>query len=123
MRDVAEIFIKPPTWALNHYLEFEICPNGDWLDLDIAPDNKTILYCDLDSRVTMDPVQKTWTAELAIPTLCFNSTISSGDEWRLNLFRIEGREPKRFYSAWIPTYTPLPNFHVPALFGIVRFGA
>jgi hypothetical protein len=121
MRDVAEIFIRPDDWETSHYLEFEISPNGDWLDLDISPGKKSILSCEMKSRVTMDAERKTWTAELASPSACFNRPIQSGETWRLNLFRIEGCEPDRFYSAWIPTHTPLPNFHVPSLFGTIRF--
>lgn len=121
MRDVAEVFIRPGAWEPSHYLEYEISPNGDWLDLDIAPGRKSILYCDLKSRVALNPEDNSWTAELAIPFGCFNTHVNPGDEWRLNLFRIEGREPERFYSAWIPTHTPQPNFHVPELFGILRF--
>ena len=41
--------------------------------------------------------------------------------WRVNFFRCEGIDPHRFYSAWQPTYTPDPNFHVPEKFGTLRF--
>src|SRR5512145_1123046 len=53
-KDVAEVFIRPPENELRHYLEFEISPNGGWLDLDIAPGKKSILNCDLISRVLVD---------------------------------------------------------------------
>ena len=42
------------------------------------------------------------------------------DGWRLNLFRVEGREgagQQRVHSAWSPTGTSTPDFHVPAAFG------
>jgi alpha-galactosidase len=120
-RDVAEAFIRPPENALRHYLEFEISPNGDWLDLDIAPGEKTILGCDLKSRVVMDPNARSWTAELAIPMGCLTARFDPKDVWSINLFRIEGREPDRFYSAWQPTRTPRPNFHVPEAFGQLHF--
>ena len=121
MRDVAEVFIRPETWEPSHYLEFEISPNGDWLDLDISPGHKSILCCDLKSRVASDRRHHTWTAEMAIPMSCFAQSLDPGQAWRLNLFRIEGRDPNRFYSAWIPTYTPQPNFHIPEVFGVLRF--
>ncbi len=121
MRDVAEVFVRPGMWETSHYLEFEVSPNGDWLDLDISPDRKTILYCSMKTRVIRDDKLKIWIAEIAIPTTCFNVPLSSGESWRLNLFRIEGREPARFYSAWIPTHTSIPNFHVPELFGSLLF--
>ena len=120
-KDVAEAFIRPPQNDLRHYLEFEISPNGDWLDLDIAPGEKTILFCDMKSRVTIDSHASAWSAELAIPINCLTSTFSPDDIWNVNLFRIEGAEPSRFYSAWLPTNTPQPNFHVPEAFGELQF--
>ncbi len=120
-KDVAEVFIRPPENELRHYLEFEISPNGDWLDLDIAPGKKLILYCDFKSRVLVDSETRIWTAEMAIPLGCLTSKFDPKDIWRLNLFRIEGREPDRFYSAWQPTHTQQPNFHIPEVFGELHF--
>jgi hypothetical protein len=42
-------------------------------------------------------------------------------EWRANFYRIEGQNEPRFYSAWQPTHTMKPNFHVPSAFGRLRF--
>jgi alpha-galactosidase len=120
-RDVAEAFIRPPENGFGHYFEFEISPNGDWLDLDIAPGQKQILYCDLRSRVVVDSIARIWTAELAIPMNCLTTTFNPNDVWSINLFRIEGCEPNRYYSAWRPTHTPRPNFHVPEVFGELHF--
>jgi alpha-galactosidase len=39
----------------------------------------------------------------------------------VNFFRCEGADPLRYYGAWQPTGTPQPNFHVPAVFGTLRF--
>ncbi len=122
MKDVAEVFIRPRGWDLRHYLEFEISPNGDWLDLDIAPGEKTILFCDLKSRVTVDSSASIWLAEMAIPMNCLTASFRPDEIWNMNLFRIEGAEPNRFYSAWLPTNTHQPNFHVPEVFGELRFG-
>jgi|WetSurMetagenome_2_1015567.scaffolds.fasta_scaffold277621_1 hypothetical protein len=120
LRDVAEIFIHPSSGEPRRYKEFEISPNGDWLDLDIAPGEKSILDCDLRSRVVIDRDALLWTAELAIPMSCLVPSFNPSETWRLNLFRIEGQEPNRFYSAWIPTHTPQPNFHVPEVFGTLH---
>jgi hypothetical protein len=121
LRDVAELFIRPGNEDPRHYREFEISPNGDWLDLDISPGKKTHLFSDLKSRVTIDADRCLWTAELAIPLDCMAQAFDPGEIWRLNLFRIEGAEPNRFYSAWRPTHTPQPNFHVPEQFGALQF--
>ena len=120
-RDVAEAFIRPPENALNHYLEFEISPNGDWLDLDIAPGQKTMLCCDLRSRVAVDHNSRIWTAEMAIPINSLSMKFNPSEVWSINLFRIEGSEPDRFYSAWRPTHTRQPNFHIPEAFGALHF--
>jgi hypothetical protein len=45
----------------------------------------------------------------------------TGDSWRLNLFRCIGTGNERFL-AWLPTYTPEPYFHVPEVFGELKFG-
>ena len=121
LRDVAEAFIRRGSNESRHYLEFEVSPNGDWLDLDISQGEKSHLFCDLKSRVVMDPDAGIWTAELAIPVNCLTTALDPNEIWRLNLFRIEGREPNRFYSAWQPTHTPKPNFHVPEFFGELHF--
>lgn len=121
LRDVAELFIRPGEDAPTHYREFEVSPNGDWLDLDIEPGRKTILMCDMRVRVVVDKATRLWTADLGIPFTCLTAAFDPREIWRLNLFRIEGPEPSRFYSAWRPTRTPKPNFHVPDAFGSLRF--
>jgi hypothetical protein len=121
MRDVAELFLHPETDEPRRYREFEISPNGDWLDLDISPGEKSILHCDLKSRVVINPERRIWTAEMSIPTNCLSESFDPGAVWRVNFFRIEGEDPDRFYSAWRPTYTIRPNFHVPEAFGVLQF--
>jgi hypothetical protein len=121
LRDVAEVFIRTGADETRHYKEFEISPNGDWLDLDISQGAKSHLFSDLKSRVAVDPDIHVWRAELAIPVNCLTTAFDSGEIWRLNLFRIEGKEPGRFYSAWQPTRTTRPNFHVPERFGELHF--
>jgi alpha-galactosidase len=41
--------------------------------------------------------------------------------WRVNFFRVEGAAESRFYSAWNPTGTPEPSFHVPGAFAPLIF--
>ena len=121
LRDVAEIFIQPEPDEIRKYREFEISPNGDWLDLEIAPGRKLILECDLKTRVEVDAQARVWTAELGIPLKNLTGRFNPGVAWRANVFRIEGEEPSRFYSAWQPTRTPEPNFHVPERFAELCF--
>lgn len=120
-RDVAEIFIRPGSEEPHHYREFEISPNGDWLDLDIFPGGKADLHCSMRSRVALDEDAGIWTAEMALPTGSLARAFDPSEIWRVNFFRVEGAEPNRFYSSWQATHAPEPNFHVPDAFGELRF--
>jgi glycosidase len=119
-RDVCEAFLQPEPSG-RRYLEFEVAPNGYWIDLDIAPGEKHDLQSSLKRRVSVDENNKRWQAVLAVPmkslTLRFDPTAT----WRANFYRVEGDTEPRFYSAWQPTRTPKPNFHVPEAFGKLVF--
>lgn len=120
-RDVAEIFLQTDARQARRYWEFEVSPNGMWIDLEISPDGKRNPHSGMKSRVMVDGLQKIWTAELALPMLILVSVFDPSAEWRVNFFRVEGATEPRFYSSWRPTYTPEPNFHVPEAFGRLRF--
>ncbi len=120
-RDVAELFIQPDTESGHHYKEIEVSPNGDWLDLAVANGQDSDLNCDMETRTAIHVRENMWTAELAIPMTCLIRKFSPKSSWHVNFFRVEAPEPNRFYSAWHPTKTPYPNFHVPEAFGILRF--
>jgi hypothetical protein len=120
-RDVAEVFLQPPHQSGRNYAEFEISPNGAWLDLAIENGQLRHLHCPMKSRVGVHPEQNLWTAELALPVSAITPDFDPRQTWRLNFFRIEGTEPDRFYSSWKPTYTDRPNFHVPEVFGTLKF--
>ena len=120
-RDVAEAFLQPDRSNLRRYKEFEVSPNGFWIDLDIAPGEKHDLKSRLKRRVILDEAQKIWIAELAIPVKCLVPRFDPAVAWRVNFYRVEGAEEPRFYSAWRPTSTAVPNFHVPEAFGELVF--
>ncbi len=120
-RDVAEVFLQPPGPAARSYKEFEVSPNGYWIDLDIAPGEKHDLQSGLKRRVTIDEKSKTWVAELALPMKSLTAHFDPTAAWRVNFYRVEGATEPRFYAAWQPTGTPTPNFHVPKVFGKLRF--
>jgi alpha-galactosidase len=120
-RDVAEVFLQPDPSQLRRYKEFEVSPNGFWIDLDIAPGEKRDLKSRLLRRVILDEAAKIWTAELALPMKCLVEQFDPTATWRVNFYRVEGATEPRFYSAWQPTRTPAPNFHVPEAFGELVF--
>jgi len=125
-RDVAEVFLQPDASVERRYKEFEVAPNGMWIDLDISPSGLADLKSGLTRFVHVDARQKIWTAELAIPMRCLTAHFDPNKVWRANLYRVEGKTgPRQYlarqYLAWQPTHTPQPNFHVPKAFGTLRF--
>jgi alpha-galactosidase len=120
-RDVAEAFLQPDSSELRRYKEFEISPNGSWIDLDIAPGENRDLQSGLKSRVRVNDDKKLWIAELSIPMKSLVEHFDPAAIWRVNFYRVEGAAEPRFYSAWRPTHTPEPNFHVPEAFGRMIF--
>ncbi len=122
-RDVAEVFLQPDPSNPKRYKEFEVSPNGFWIDLDIAPGEKQDMKSGLRRRVILEEAKKTWVAELALPMKCLVDRFDPAATWRVNFYRVEGATEPRFYSAWRPTGTPAPNFHVPEAFGELVFTA
>jgi len=121
-RDVAETFLQPDASRPRYYREFEVSPNGMWIDLDIFPEGLRDLKSGLARSVWLDREGHRWTAELAIPMKALTERFDPTAVWRANFYRVEGPQEPRFYSAWRATGTPEPNFHVPAAFGKLRFG-
>lgn len=120
-RDVAEAFLQPDRAGERYYREFEVAPNGMWVDLDIFPEGRRDLGSGLTRSVWMDRAQHKWAAELAIPMKSLVTRFDPAVVWRVNFFRVEGKQEPRFYSAWRATGTPEPNFHVPHAFGKMKF--
>jgi alpha-galactosidase len=120
-RDVAEVFLQPDPSRPRYYREFEVSPNGMWIDLDIFPGGRSGLKSGLSRSIWLDREQHTWAAELAIPMKALTATFDPAAVWRVNFYRVEGPKEPRFYAAWRATETPEPNFHVPSAFGKLRF--
>jgi alpha-galactosidase len=120
-RDVAETFLQPDSSDPFVYREFEVSPNGYWIDLAVSHGKIEELHSGLRRRVVLDEKAKAWTAELAVPMKYLTTQFDPKAAWRVNFFRIEGEKESRFYAAWSPTYSPKPNFHVPSAFGTLSF--
>jgi hypothetical protein len=120
-RDVCEVFVQPRGSHPKYYKEIEVAPNGSWIDLEIAPGEKHDMRSGLRRQVNIEETQKEWRAVLAVPIKSLTARFEMPAVWRVNFFRVEGAEEPRFYSAWRPTNTPTPNFHVPEEFGALVF--
>src|ERR1700676_1719980 len=120
-RDVCEIFLQPRGSHPSCYKEIEVAPNGLWIDLEIAPGEKRDLRSGLRRRVNINEQTKQWQGIVALPLKSLVGRFEMPAVWRVNFFRVEGAEEPRFYSAWRPTNTPTPNFHLPEAFGALVF--
>jgi alpha-galactosidase len=120
-RDVAEAFLQPDSSDPLVYKELEISPNGFWIDLNISHGEREEMRSGLRRRVVQDGKASTWTAELAVPMRSLTPAFDPQKSWRVNFYRVEGAKEPRFYSAWSPTLSARPNFHVPAAFGHLVF--
>lgn len=123
-RDVCEIFVAPDIKEPKKYFEFEVAPNGEWLDvaLDLTSGTR-ISNWDYASRMEsfarIEPGKVVMA--IKIPWSAFGKTPKAGDVWLGNLLRCVGKNPDRGYLAWQPTLTKEPAFHVPEKFGEFRF--
>lgn len=123
-RDVFEIFIAPENRVPERYFEFEVSPLGEWLDVALKIENKErISNWDYDSGLkTAAKIEKGIVmSAIFIPFSALGKTPKIGEIWRGNIFRCIGRDPGRGYLAWMPTFTDVPNFHVPSSFGKFKF--
>ena len=120
-RDVAEVFLQTSRFGEKYYKEFEVSPNGQWLDLDISPRGLSHIASGMRRVVKLDESNQEWVAEIAIPMTALTTHFDPARTWRVNFFRCEGTDPNRFYGSWQPTGTPTPDFHVPEAFGTLRF--
>ena len=118
---MVEAFLQPDPAHQYSYREFEVSPNGMWVDLDIFPAGRADLKSGLQRSVVKDEKSRVWIAELAIPMSSLTTKFNPAAIWRANFYRVEGRKEPRTYLAWQPTHTPQPNFHVPTAFGKLRF--
>jgi hypothetical protein len=129
LKDTAEAFINPEPERFNHYYEFEVAPNNQWVDLEIDLTKTPFGDAGWDSHfehaTRLDAQHHVWTAEMRIPVKSMGvKTLEAGTAWRLNLYRLDGLgdDTQRRFFSW----SPLPpgknrSFHQPSSFGIIKF--
>jgi len=123
-RDVCEIFLAPNKAEFRKYFEFEIAPNGEWIDLGIhqKPDERITDWDYMSGMKSAALIEKDKvTMAIKIEWSAFGKTPKAGDIWLGNIFRCIGKDPTRGYLAWSPTGTKEPSFHVPEKFGKFEF--
>jgi hypothetical protein len=122
--DVAEAFIGSDFKNIRRYKEFQVSPQGEWVDLDIDRDNPKpesgwVWNSGFQVKARVDPAKKIWYGEMKIPMNKVDTRPPEpGLEMRINLFRCQDAPPDRKYIAWQPTRSR--TFHVPEAFGRLR---
>ena len=117
--DVAELFIGSDFVNIQRYKEFEVSPQGEWVDLDVKKDLKDFDWkwnSGFEPAARIDHEAKVWYGGMKIPWKSIDADeVKAGREYRVNFYRIEGPPPMRKFLAWQPTKSA--SYHVPEEFG------
>jgi hypothetical protein len=122
--DVAEAFLGSDFSDITRYKEFQVSPQGEWVDLDIDRSGKNrgggaAWNSGFQVKARMDATTKTWYGEMKIPFEAIaDGPASGGRDLRAGFFRISGAEPNKKHISW--QVTGGTTFHVPEKFGILR---
>ena len=124
---MVEVFVNPEPARVNHYYEFEVAPNNQWIDLEIdkdkTPFNDAKWNSGFDHATRVDSEHHVWTCEMRIPVAAMgDERLTAGAVWRANFFRADGPggDAQRRFMSW----SAIPegkSFHVPTRFGRLRF--
>lgn len=123
--DVAEVFIGADWENIHRYREFQVSPQGEWVDLDIDrkaldPSKGWLWNSGFQVKARIDANSKTWYGEMKIPLEAIDARPPvAGRQMRINLYRIQGPPPERVYIAWRPVFAA--SYHTPERFGRLRF--
>ena len=121
--DVAEAFLAGDPAHPERYREFEVSPQGEWVDLDIDPRKSKWGDPSWNSgfhvAARIDEAHHLWYGAMAIPwAALIDGAPKPGLELRANFYRLQGPPPYRALIAWQPTGKA--TFHVPEAFGVLR---
>lgn len=124
--DDFELYIGSDHENINLYQEFEVSPQGEFLDLNInsevpmAGHNDERLWdSGFKVKARTDADNKIWYAEIRIPLESIDTRKpESGNDFRVNIYRLQGPQDDRDFLAWRPT--GYFNPHHPEVFGTLR---
>jgi Carbohydrate family 9 binding domain-like len=121
LEDCVELFIAPHASEPRRYFEIEVGPLGHFFDLAVdrvaqPPTHDVAWSAGLEIATKRNAGKGTARIEVAIRARELSPILKSGVVVPLGLFRIDGKDPRR-YLAWRPPRTSKPNFHVPKAFG------
>lgn len=123
--DVAEIFVGADYEKIHQYREYQVSPQGEWVDLDIdtknpLPEGGWKWDSGMKVKARIDAAKKVWYGEFQIPlTSITKQPVEVGTKMRGNFYRFQGGPPERQMVAWQPTGRP--SNHTPEAFGTLLF--
>jgi hypothetical protein len=122
--DVAEAFIGSDFSDIQRYKEFEVSPQGEWVDLDINLHNPHhedgwTWNSGFEALAKIDAQKHLWYAAMRIPFSAIDTRPAApGNTLRLNLFRSQGPPEHHHEITWQPPMNK--TFHTPQRFGVIR---
>jgi hypothetical protein len=125
--DVAEVFIGDDFTNIRRYKEFEVSPQGEWVDLDVDLDNPPhetgwVWQSGIQVAARIDAPRSVWFGFMRIPWSSISShPPAKGSRFRINFYRCQGSDPDRKYITWQPVHRP--SFHTPECFGTLTLAA
>jgi len=122
--DVAEAFIGSDFANIRRYKEFEVSPQGEWVDLDINLENPKQAggwqwNSGFQVGARVDAAAKVWYGVMKIPFAALgDKPAAEGREFRTNLLRCQGEGDGLVLLAWQASMSK--TFHVPERFGVLK---
>lgn len=122
--DVAEAFIGTDFHDIKKYKEFQVSPQGEWVDLAIdrgadPPQHDRSWNSGYEVKARIDRARRVWYGEMRIPFTALDVAAPRvGVEARLNLFRWQGPPQRHRDINWQVVHNE--NFHTPEAFGRLR---
>lgn len=122
--DVFELFVGPGAAEERMYKEFQVAPNGEWIDIDVflaLGTSNHEWYSGCAMRSFVDHGERLWCAVMELPWSCFGERPERGRAWYANLYRASGAFHGDELLAWSPVGTGPKCFHRPDHFGRIEF--
>ena len=122
--DVAEAFIGADFSHIKQYKEFQVSPQGEWVDLAIdrgtqPPSHDVAWNSGYEVKARLDRDHHVWYGAMRIPMPAIGVLAPKpGVEARINLYRCQGPPDHRKYINW--QIVKNETFHTPEAFGRLR---
>lgn len=122
--DVYEVFIGPKAKERKMYKEFQVAPDGRWIDIDVfnaLGTSNHSWYSGFKAASFVDEEMKIWSSVFDLPWNCFGASYDNETEWNVNFYRASGNFHGDELFAWSPPGTGPRCFHRPEHFGKIHF--